>query len=239
MVHQGARERALDYLLGDPLYYMSMIAPLRRNSIEILAVDDVGVMLRDELSGALMLISSNVTWGMRELSKIPRADLVLLHQASLIDFTCSRFGIDYVHTCLQAVFFHRHPLPLSSNLHCEELHAAHFASIWKHYHTLVDRGYLLRRLEAGALMGGFVGSELVGFIGEHEEGSIGMLEVLPQHRRNGYGSDLVAAMVNRQLNRGLIPFAQITPGNEASLSLFGKLGFTVGSEQLYWLFNTV
>lgn len=34
----------------------------------------------------------------------------------------------------------------------------------------------------GHLFGGFLGDKLVGFIGEHPEGSIGILEVLPEFR---------------------------------------------------------
>ena len=53
------------------------------------------------------------------------------------------------------------------------------------------RDYVAERLAAGAMTGAFLDGVLAGFIGIHEEGSIGMLEVLPAYRpwlRPGGGS---------------------------------------------------
>lgn len=41
------------------------------------------------------------------------------------------------------------------------------------------------------MLGAYLHEELVGFIGVHDTGSMGMLEVLPQVRRHGIGFTLV------------------------------------------------
>ena len=77
---------------------------------------------------------------------------------------------------------------------------------------------------------------MVGFIGQHLEGSMGLLEVLPQYRKNGYGMELEQTMINYMLEKGLIPFCQVEVTNEKSLRLQKKLGLTISREQVYWLF---
>lgn len=83
---------------------------------------------------------------------------------------------------------------------------------------------IVRRLAAGTVDGGFLGDELVGFIGLHDEGSMGMLEVFPQYRGRGFARQLEAAKIGAQLERGLIPWAQIFPDNTASIHLQKVLG---------------
>lgn len=73
-------------------------------------------------------------------------------------------------------------------------------------------------------------------MGEHEEGSIGLLEVFEGHRREGWGEALVAAKVNACLNKGEVPWTEVYPQNRASLRLHKKLGFSVvGSSKTCYL----
>ena len=74
-----------------------------------------------------------------------------------------------------------------------------------------------------------------GFVGFHEEGSIGMLEVLPAWRRRGLGELLLRAAVNRALERGALPFAQVIEDNAPSLALQQKAGLTLSGTRMFWL----
>jgi len=76
---------------------------------------------------------------------------------------------------------------------------------------------------------------LVGFIGSHEEGSMGMLEVFPQYRRRGIGEYLTLAYASRLLAKGRVPWSQVIAGNDASLAMQLKWGFTVAPERIAWL----
>ena len=49
------------------------------------------------------------------------------------------------------------------------------------------------------MTGAFLDGVLAGLIGIHEEGSIGMLEVLPAYRRRGLGYALEAGAIRRAL----------------------------------------
>ena len=93
-----------------------------------------------------------------------------------------------------------------------------------------DEEEVRRRLAAGIIDGGFVGDELVGFIGLHGEGSMGMLEVFPPYRRRGFARQLEAAKIASELELGHIPWGQVFPENSASIQLQRSLGLRFGHE---------
>ena len=82
-----------------------------------------------------------------------------------------------------------------------------------------------------------VDGQLVGFVGFHPEGSMGMLTVLPQHRGHGYGEDLEKHDINRAIAMGRIPYCHVFFSNKASFSLQHKLGLAQGRRPCYWLFK--
>ena len=86
------------------------------------------------------------------------------------------------------------------------------------------------------MTGAFLDGVLAGFIGIHEEGSIGMLEVLPAYRRRGLGYALEAGAIRRALKEGTIPYCQVIEGNTASMELQKKLGLEFSDGFVYWLF---
>ena len=106
---------------------------------------------------------------------------------------------------------------------------------WYAHADYVERTALVRRLSEGRFFGAFVDEELLGFVGEHEEGSIGMLEVRRRWRRSGWGEALEATKINDCLSRGELPWTEVYPQNKNSLTLQRKLGLTVlpSSETCY------
>ena len=69
--------------------------------------------------------------------------------------------------------------------------------------------------------------ELVAWVLTNLNGSIGMLHTSPQHRNRGLAKKLVTRLLPLWLSAGLgvAPFCYITPTNEASMRVFGSLGF--------------
>ena len=95
--------------------------------------------------------------------------------------------------------------------------------------------YVEKVIERG-MVGAFVDGVLAGFAGFHDEGSIGLLEVLPEYRRRGLGEALLCAAVRLALERGQYAFGQVFTDNRPSLALQRKVGMTVSEDILYWLF---
>ena len=75
---------------------------------------------------------------------------------------------------------------------------------------------------------------LVGFIGEHLEGSMGMLYIYPEHRRQGYAEALEKIGFAKNLEKGLIPFGQVETDNLPSYELQKKMGLTQADKLVYW-----
>lgn len=107
-------------------------------------------------------------------------------------------------------------------------------TVAERYH-LLSREEMLDHLERGWIWGGFdAAGSLVGFIGEHDEGSMGMLEVFPEARRHGYAQALEIAQMRRFMAAGRTPYCHVVPSNDASKALQTKLGLVrVGPEQCW------
>lgn len=107
--------------------------------------------------------------------------------------------------------------------------------IQTHYHLSNDTSYLHSRIEAGEIWAICISGNVAGFIGSHSDGSIGMLEVLPEYRRRGLGTILEQFQMNRHIDKGWTPYGQVFLSNAESLSLQNKIGLDVSSDIIAWL----
>ena len=73
------------------------------------------------------------------------------------------------------------------------------------------------------MIGAFLDGELAGFAGVHNDGGMGMLEVLEPFRKRGIGSLLEAEMIRRELAAGHVPYAHVFVENEISAALQKKI----------------
>jgi 8-oxo-dGTP diphosphatase len=85
--------------------------------------------------------------------------------------------------------------------------------------------YLAERIRNGPSVGIFRDGRLVGWSMTHDEGTMGVLEVLPEYRRLGLAEKLSSALCRKVREAGSIPTVQILCGNRASPSLAEKMGF--------------
>ena len=105
------------------------------------------------------------------------------------------------------------------------------------YHTVDDPEYMRGRIAKGAMYGAFIDGQMAGFMGVHDEGSIGLLEVLPEYRRRHVAMALETYVFNRFIEQGMTPYGQIVVGNEASGRLQEKMGVCFAKEHVFWLSN--
>ncbi len=93
--------------------------------------------------------------------------------------------------------------------------------------------YIGSRIQEGMLVA-YDHKKAVGFIGTHDSGSIGILEVLETDRRKGIGELLTKTMLNDRIEKGLLPFAEVYPDNKQSLALAKKLHLQKSKKLIYW-----
>lgn len=171
--------------------------------------------------------------------------VLTLHQPEFVGVLCG-LGYRLDMECCQAVYTRKEKLPIAglyradgqageNGIEIRRLSQRQLAAVNAVYHTVDDDDYVRGRIEKGAMYGAFYGDELAGFIGVHSEGSIGMLEVLPQYRRRGIAAALETYLFNLFIERGMTPYGQVVVGNEVSCGLQRRLGLCTAKETVFWL----
>ena len=233
-----SERRALAYLAKDPLLHLNMTEAIRCGAAKLLRVTEKSVLLYSTAGRVCMASAADPAEAERLAGACKPQELYAVCRPFLADALTARFGLVKGMECRQAAYLGRAPLPEpQSPAFIRPLDERHLPFIRAHYNIVDSPGYLRGLLRAGGVLGAFVPGDPLpaGFIGMHAEGTIGMLQVLPQYRRRGIALALEVRMVNRFLARGKIPFAQIAVGNTASMCLQRKLGFSISDRSIFWL----
>lgn len=103
-------------------------------------------------------------------------------QKEIVDVLVNDFHHTFAFSCYQAVYNQtsisiQYPSHVSISLLTNE-HALMIKENYRYIDELIENKHM---------WGLFVYGELAGFIGIHDEGSMGLLEVLPSYQRHGYG----------------------------------------------------
>ncbi len=227
--------KALEYLEQDYKTNISLIQVIRRNSAIIIECSDYGVLLFDKVSKSHLISAdynqTTISW----IEKIAASSLFLSTDSRFQEIIKKRFGFTEELICYQYVDLvkEKHALDqrlkiVSATIKDKDIIASNYQGI--------SEAELVEVIELGNLYLGYdYNNNLIGFIGSHLEGSIGLLKVLDAYRRNGYGEILVKFMINVFLDRGLLPFAQVEPDNQASMKLQEKIGLVKSEKVVGWL----
>ena len=247
------------FLMKQKLLHIDMIECINRCRAEVLYWGGTEMLLRENGSGVFFHTktleaerepsgyqisqkAADIIW--EEEKKNPIC--LVLHQKELLPWVEQNLHLRNSVTCLQAVCTRRERLPVRglyradtmetlSGLRIRTLEIKQLPYVTAHYDGDLSETYFRERIGAGQMKGAFLGEQLVGFIGMHDEGSIGMLWIAPEHRRKKLGQALETVMANEGLERGEIPYSQIRPENEPSIALAKKLGFYLSGTPVYWM----
>ena len=221
----------------NPVLYAGLIQILKRGTARILEETENGIFLLDTVSNGVMLAVENIETGKEWLRKHSNlhSTLFSVFDRELVDFIRAEYGLTEVLDCYQALYPLNTPPVYEKTLHIRCAVQQDLPLILVHYDRLSETE-LKQVITRGNLFLAFHNGDVVGFVGEHLEGSMGLLEVFPNCRRQGYGAELESFMISRMLDRGLLPYCQVEADNEKSLALQRKLGMTVSREKVYWVF---
>lgn len=235
--HYFTKKLTYPVLEKNPLLYAGLIQVIKRGTAEILEENENGIFLKDSISNGFMLVSDNFETSVGWLKKYEYLNYRLLSvfREDVAGFVRMNYGLTETLECFQAVYQSQDYQPLSGNLRIEAATEEKLDIIMSHYKKL-DEWEVREVINRGNLFIGYHKDEVVGFIGQHLEGSMGILEVFPEYRRKGYGTELERFMINHTLEEEKIPFCQIETDNEKSLELQRKLGLTLSEDKVYWLF---
>lgn len=101
--------------------------------------------------------------------------------------------------------------------------------IYEHsdYKKYISLDYIVDRIKRGIALGLYDRGGLIAWILTHDDGAMGFLNVLPEFRRKGYGTEITTALIKRIREKGGIPFVHIEKENVKPLNLALKMGFKI------------
>ena len=217
--------------------FLGLDRVLKRGTGEIIARTDHALMIRDSVSGAMMLGCEDALEGAELLERHVDRDCRLLtvtdHGLGLAAYR--RYGFDGLLECCQTAYYGKPP-QAECKIALRQAGEGDLPLLIKTY-DLVSPEELALIVDRGRLLLGCDRDQTVGFIGEHLEGSMGLLYVFPEHRRKGYAAALETAFISRTLAEGFIPFGQVEKSNLASLALQRKLGMTLSDNLICWMWK--
>ncbi len=220
----------------DPLLTANIENSILRHAAEILEDEREGIFVYDR-EGELYMLYAPAELGKRWLQKHEdrHYECLILYDDALITWAAERYGFIIDEKCASAVWTKAELPRFERRLTLRRALESEFSFCREIYRHSSDSD-VREALRRGNVLLGFLDSTLVGMIGLHAEGSMGMLEVLPEYRCCGFGTELELTMVTLQLERGLIPYSHVYRSNHASLALHEHLGMRVSQGSLTWLY---
>lgn len=234
-MNENLIENTQKYLNTDSLWHTGLLEILRRGVGSVVSSSDRGALIQDKTKRILMLSASSVSNAEELLQDQKNIKLIVAYQDFLVDFLKEKYSLNFANKCVQAVYLSKKYLKIDERFTFAPLTIENLKKITECYHY-ESPANLAKKLKNGEIFGAFLDGIWVGFVGMHDEGTMGLLEVFPPFRREGVGTALSSFMINRNLSQGFIPFGHIVSNNEASLALNRKLGLTISQNYLYWIY---
>lgn len=167
------------------------------------------------------------------LCMIPVGAMLITTQEFIRDLLEKEFGKTGFCKCTQALCTRKEALTVKYK-DIRVLDGSYFDYVMEHY-NLANPENIKERLNAGAMYGAFDGDRIIGFVGVHNEGSMGMLFVEEEYRHKGVGASLESYLINVQISNGFTPYCHIIEGNMESYALQERLGLYMADIPLWWI----
>jgi len=184
-----------------------------------------------------MLACENTSVGISLLDRFSGkdCDLLMISDGTLGTEAFEKYGFSDKLLCYQVAYYGEMP-SVDNGLTVRAAEEQDLPVIIEHYH-MIGPEELKTVVRRGNLFLGFSESRLVGFIGEHLEGSMGMLYIFPEYRQKGYGTALQTHLIAKTLEKGFVPFGQVEKNNQTSLNLQKKVGMTQSDHLIMWMWK--
>ena len=232
------KQRVIKKLSSKKRIFIHMMETLARGWGEVLYAEEKNVLIYLPGIGNAMLNAEDEEHLEKMLPLIPAG----VREHSMVTVTdrwndriSEALGYHGSMLCSQACYTRGEPLPVKHK-DIRQLTEEQIPYVTEHYH-LGSEEYVRERIGAGAVFGVYIEGMLCGFIGSHDDGSMGMLYVEDAYRRQGLAASLESYLINRQREQGFVPYAHIVDGNEASIRLQENLGLNLSEPVIWWLYR--
>ena len=244
-----ALQECKKWMMRQKLLHIDMIELINRGRARIVYRDAKELLLRDMVSGIYFhtrMADVPTEWNLpQELGKDERIECIAIHQREMVPFMEKYFHLKTDMECMQGAYTRKEKLPVrglygpdgrgENGFSIRVLSEEFIQFVTEHYSEIGTEEYVTDRIRHGAVYGAFYDEKIVGFIADHEEGSIGMLYVLPEYRKRHVAMALETYCMNLAIERGEIPYGQIVLGNEPSIGLQEKMGICFAKGTVVWM----
>ena len=221
-------ERALEILDHDRIRNANIINFMKDYPIERMEIEGKSVLVKGRSDKDWRYISSESEPEFEKLTGrlIPEEKYFAVLEDWMVDSISRSKKLEWKMSCQRLYFPEEVRLP-EVPINPIPLKPEHADYIYEKYgyKAYSDVKYIRERILMGPSLGIFQEGILVGWIMTHDDGAIGILQVLKDYRRLGYATALLLRMIDAVRNKGGIPFVQIEESNAASMNLSLKLGF--------------
>lgn len=207
-----------------------------RGTPEVYYSDEHSVYLKHGC-GVMMLWADSVDGAMNAVERFEQPRSCVLHGEAAQKAFHTWYKGEIGTPCMQYCRMSREKFEVPPICTIRPLTEDDIAFVAEHYQLSNSPDYLRWRISEGELHGAEVNGKLVGFIGSHGDGSIGMLEVIPEFRRRRIGTALEFYQMNRHIDKGWTPYGQVYIDNPESKLLQKKVGLDVARETICWTHN--
>ncbi len=235
------KEKALKWLYQDELLNLMSIDMLETGYINIEFSGTQSLLLAND-SNYMIHCKNQYEWPhliekLLDIIATDRFVILRAHEKWYLEDLMEKSGFTDLEVYYNSIYPDSFPLDykVPEGVTIRPLTMAEFSSVREIYLTVDSDEYITDRIKEG-MLGAFVNEELAGFIGTHEDGSIGLLEVLPKFRRKGIGRALETQMVKRLWSLNRRAFGNIAQDNTLSRTVHEKIGLPISKEPVYWLF---
>lgn len=221
----------------DDIEYLGIDKVIKRNTAEIIKEDDDGIFVYDKKSETYMIACDDTQKGIRWFEECAKEyDLInVCGNDELADILYKKYNKKYCMKCYQVAYMKKEPFILDdvNNIRCANYDDAEF--LYQNYHFSTP-DEVKECIDHNPMFIIEYNGDRAGFIGEHYEGSMGMLFIKEEYRKLGLATALEKYLINYTLKEGYIPFGQIIYDNYKSFNLQNKLGLDISKKFVYWIF---
>ena len=210
---------------------------LKRGSGEVIVEWDNAMILYDRISEAYFLVCDDIAVGLSMYEQFIGQDCHLLMVSNCLLGNAIFHSYDFSEKleCYQVAYYGEKPLS-KDGLDVRVADERDLEMLIENYH-LISPEELERVVKRRSILLGYDKGSLVGFIGEHLEGSIGILYIFPEYRHRGFAIALQKHLIAKTMDEGYIPFGQVEKENQASLNLQKKIGMTQSENLIVWMWK--
>lgn len=101
--------------------------------------------------------------------------------------------------------------------------------------TYGSEDYIKQLQERGRIYGYYNGEALLGYIGHHVDGSLGIMYVKEEFRRKGIGKKMVQCSISNFFSNHI--YSQVLITNQVSIKFHDSISAVKSPKILYWLYN--